>query len=672
MTRERARRTGLGALAALVLVSTALRAWAAASVPVPWIAPDELVYGMLGRSLWLHGSLGILGGPTPFYSLLTPALVGFPLAAFGLVTGHHVLQGLQALAMSLAAVPTYLWARTLVSRRSALVAAALAVAVPGLAYAGLMMTEVLFYPLLVCAAWAAAAALARPTPRTQALLVAAVVAAAATRVQAIVLLPALATAVLLEALLGRSWASARRLAPAGGGLAVLVGAWIGWRLGSGSGTLGGYEVIATASYGAGRAATFVVYHAADLLILCGLFPVAAVALLLVRGLRSREPDPQVRAYVAVATSLSLWLVVEVGVFASHYSDRLVERNLIALAPVLFLGLALWLERGAPGTFVERAVVAAVAAVVLLVLPVRRFVALSGMHDALTLIPLYRLLQASSPGTLVAVYAAVAGAAALALALLPRRALGAVPLVLLTVFAAASVAASVFTVQQARAQQDTFLGSDPRWVDEAADGSVAYLYDGEPSWNGVWHTLFWNPEIDRVFDLGAVEVPGPLPQARVEVEPDGRVIVPSRARQRAPYALASQWIALVGDRVAQVTQHGLTQRGLYLWRVDEPLRLSSRITGMQVNGDVYGHGLARLVVYDCTRGTFRLTLLIKEPETVDIRADGRLVRRLRYPSPTPQEVWSGSVDVAGHAHDTCTLELAPTGLLGTTVFEFDRG
>ena len=37
----------------------------------------------------------------------TPALVGFPLSAFGLATGLDVLQGLQALVMSLAAVPVY-------------------------------------------------------------------------------------------------------------------------------------------------------------------------------------------------------------------------------------------------------------------------------------------------------------------------------------------------------------------------------------------------------------------------------------------------------------------------------------------------------------------------------------------------------------------------------------
>ncbi|HEY8774495.1 MAG TPA: glycosyltransferase family 39 protein [Gaiellaceae bacterium] len=198
------RRQEWGALAALVLVSAGFRAWAALDVPVPWITPDEMVYSLLGRGLYEHGSLDILGGPTPFYSFLTPVFAGLPLSVLDLATGYDVLHGLQALVMSLAAVPAYLWARTIVSRRSALVVAALTLAVPGLTYAGLVMTEVLFYPLLVLAAWAAAEAIARPTRRTQALLVVAVAAASATRLQAIALLPAFATAALLDAAIARS------------------------------------------------------------------------------------------------------------------------------------------------------------------------------------------------------------------------------------------------------------------------------------------------------------------------------------------------------------------------------------------------------------------------------------------------------------------------------------
>ncbi len=658
-----------GALAALVLISTAFRAWAAVSVPVPWIAPDEMVYGLLGQSLYSHGSLEILGSPTPFYSLLVPALVGFPLSAFGLIHGLDVLQGLQAFVMSLTAVPVYLWGRSLVSRGWALVGAALAVAAPGLTYAGLMMSEVLFYPLLVLAAWAGADVIARPTRRSGVLLVLAVLALCATRIQGIVLLPVLATAAIVDGWFARSWANLRRLLPATGALAALAVIWIGWRLGSGSGTLGGYEVIATTSYSVGGAVKFVVYHLASVLIICGLFPAAAVALLFVRAARHGEPDPQVRAYLAVASSLTVWQVVEVGVFASYYSDRIVERNLIGLGPVLFLGLVLWLDRGAPGTAWERAAVAAVAALVLLVLPVRRLVNIFGAHDAMTMLPLYRLRQATGPGTMLAVYLVVGALVALAFALLPRRAVRVVPAVLLVALVAASALAGKFAVDQARAQQQAFLGKRPNWVDRKADGPVAYLYDGEPSWNGVWHTLFWNKKIDRVFDLGHAGVPGPLPQAHAEVQPDGTVFVPPSARQPGDYAVVSTWTTLAGEKLKGVKQQGLTQAGLRLWRVERPLRFRDQISGLQLNGDVIANDTGRLVGYACRKGTFRLTVIPKQPEAVEIRVNGRPVRGLTFGSGATS--WHGDFPAGGHG-GRCTLEVKPTGLLGTTVFELDRG
>ena len=68
--------------------------------------------------------------------------------------------------MSLTAVPVFLWCRRLAGERWALVAAALTLALPGLLYCGMIMTEVAFLPVLVLAAWAMAAALERPRGAT--------------------------------------------------------------------------------------------------------------------------------------------------------------------------------------------------------------------------------------------------------------------------------------------------------------------------------------------------------------------------------------------------------------------------------------------------------------------------------------------------------------------------
>src|SRR5262245_45514287 len=106
------RRPSPGVLLVLVVVvSTAARFAAAQTFTIPWIAPDEMLYAMLGESLWDSGTLTIRGGSSPYYSLLTPALVGAPLAASGGVTGIHVAQLLQVAVMSSAAVPVYLWCR---------------------------------------------------------------------------------------------------------------------------------------------------------------------------------------------------------------------------------------------------------------------------------------------------------------------------------------------------------------------------------------------------------------------------------------------------------------------------------------------------------------------------------------------------------------------------------
>jgi len=164
-------------LAALVVLSTVVRGVVGALVPTPWINPDEIVYSELGRSLWHSGHMTILGVSRPFYSLLYPALVGGPLALGDAPLGYALVKWLQALLMSATAVPVYLWGRRLCGARWALLAAALTIALPGLAYAGLVMSDVAFFPAIVLVGWTWARALEAPTARLQALAVGAVVVA---------------------------------------------------------------------------------------------------------------------------------------------------------------------------------------------------------------------------------------------------------------------------------------------------------------------------------------------------------------------------------------------------------------------------------------------------------------------------------------------------------------
>ena len=664
------------ALGGLIVVSSALRAWAGSAIPVPWISPDEMIYSLTGRSLYHSGSLTILGGPTPFYSLLVPAFAGLPLSAADLGFGYSLLKVLQAVAMSLAAVPVYLWGRSLVSARWALVAAGLTLALPGLVYSGLVMSEVLFYPVLLLAAWAAARAIERPTLARQATLVAAVAIAVLTRLQAIVLLPAFATAVGLDAVLARSTRALRLLIPTLALATAVVVAWAGWRAGGG-GSLGGYEVVAHDSYRLGAAARYVLYHAGSVALLAGVFPLCALLLLLVDALRRGDTDPPRRAFLAVAGAFTAWFVIEVGVFASRYVGQLAERDLIALAPLLFLALSLWIERGALRGYWPMALVGLAVAGLLVYLPLSRLATASAPQDAPTMAALWDLRQATSEGTLEIVFYVAVGATIVFFALVPRRLVAALPAVLAVALVGASVAASRYAAESATTLQAQSVGTDPRWIDRSARGSVAYLYEPDADWVEVWQNAFWNDRIDRVYTVDGASVLGPIPQQPIAIVNNG--LASAGGRTLAPtYVVAPLGdvdgipaYSFAGKTVATVDRPGSRTGRLALWRVDPPLRLLSRTTGLAPNGDVYGGGDATLFAYGCVGRVFRVTLVAKESQTVTVLRNGMPYKTLSFAAPT---AWAATIPTAAPselAPRTCTLELRPTGLVGTTVFQVQK-
>jgi hypothetical protein len=663
-------------VAALVVASTALRSWAALDVPVPWIAPDEMTYGLIGQNLYRSGSLDILGGPTPYFSAVVPAFVGLPLSLANLSFGYDLLKVLQALAMSLTAVPVYVWGRSLAGTRWALVAAALTLALPGLVYSGLVMTEVVFYPVLVLAAWAAARAIQEPTAQRQALLVAAIALAVLTRLQALVLVPAVLAAYGVDAGLARSTATLRRSRLLLGiGVVAVAGLGAAY-LGDAGGVFGGYSVVTRGSYEAGEVIRFVIYHAAALTILTGVFPVCALLVLLIAAVRRGEPDPAVRAYLAVAVSFSVLLVIEVGVFASRYVGQLAERDLIGLAPILFLALAIWIRRGAPRGYWVMSLVGIAVAAPLAFLPLRRLVTSYAPPDAPTLTPLYDLRRMTSLSTLELLFFVGAALAIVLFAVVPRRLVVLLPLVLLVLLGGASVAASLHTAHQAQIRKSTYLGSDPRWVDHTADGPVSLLSAGETGWVGVWEQLFWNRRIQSVYGLRGTTVFGPVPRKSLRIQRDGRLVGSDGSTPDPRYVLAPLGevesvpaYAPAGDLVAHVSQPDNPAGGWALWRVNPPLRLVSRSSGLAPNGDVYAGGDAHLTAYGC-HGVFQLTLLVKQPQTVTILRNGAVYKRLRFATGEPwrAEIPTGTARQAGGG--PCTLDVRPSGLLGTTVFQVE--
>lgn len=601
----------------LVAVSALLRFWAAALVPVPWIAPDEFVYGLLGRSLYHTGHFSLLGGPVRFYTLVYPALVGGPLSLGDQSAGYLLLKALQATVMSLTAVPVYLWGRSFLSRRLALLAAALTLAVPALAYSGLIMTEVAFYPVAVLAAWALARALAVPSLGRQAVVLAAVVLAAATRLQALILVPALVTAVAAKTLLDRDLRTLRRFVPSLAGIAALAGAWSAWQLrkgGPATDILGAYRAAGETSYNVHDATLFILYHAGDLVLMSGVFPVCAAAVLVAQALRRREPSEDVRALLAVTVSWSVWFVGQVGVFASRHVGRLAERDLIGLLPLLFLVFALWLERGAPRPRLAAALTALAALLLVLELPMGKLVTLAALPDAFTLIPLYRL-HVRAPGVSVELVTDLAAAAAAVLFLVvPRRRVWGLAALVLAFLALTSFSAGRVVTAQATLVRQSTLGDRRAWIDHEVPGPVAYVYGGEVYWNAAWQSIFWNRSVHRLYDLLTALVPGPVPQESIGPLEDGRLVFPNGRPVTARYVVAGSSLTFFGSVVA-----GAPRADLYAWKIDPPLRLSRLIRNLPPAGGVGVHFEIR--AYACAGGALDLEVVALAPLRVEVRRNG---------------------------------------------------
>lgn len=642
-------------------VSTGARAFAGLRIDGLWIVPDEMIWAELGRNLWEDGAFRVFG-ETQVFGVVYPALVGGPLTLGGLEAGYDALKVLQALAMSLAAVPVYFWSRRLAGSRWALVAAALTLAIPGLLYSGLVLSEVVFYPVMVLAAWAMAAALETPTRGRQALLVATVVLACATRLQALVLPLVLVTALAFQGVFDRDARRPLRLWPAVASLATLGGAWVAWRsiaAGSLSGALGGYAAAAGAEYDAGEVARFAVYHGSELLLATALFPACAVALLLVRAFLGREESRAVRAYLATAVSLALWLVLQTGAFASVYVNGLSGRYLLPLAPVLFVGFAVWLARGAMRTRLATGLVALGALGLLVALPLRDLVVQEAAWQSPAVIPLLWLRERFGDAEMELV---LWGGAALALAvfaLVPRRATVVLPAVTLAVLAFSSAAATREAVQNVAFDQQNLVGGRQRWIDDRVAEPAAYLYVGEQPVNIVWHQAFWNERLERVFSLAQA----PLPAATaVTVRPDGRLVAPSEPR----YVVAVDAVALVGEPIDRVPLATANQSGLTLWRIEPPVRIRSLRTGVREDGDMHEPG--RMRVWDCQAGRLELTLLPKASTRVELRVNGETVQVLD--DIAGKEFVQAAVDPPSGA-EICVFEVVPDSLLGSTRFEFVR-
>lgn len=565
-------------LAGFALAVAGARTWLAQGFETPWILVDELIHGELAESVATDGRFAVRGGGLTV-TFLYPLLVAPAWLFDSMETTYAVAKATNALLMSFVAVPVYLWARRMVAPGRAAVAAALGLVMPSFVLTGTLMQENAALPTFVLAAFAIALALERPTALRQVAALGAVALAATARVQALILIAVFATAIVLYAALRRRplGAELARFWPGGAALAVGAGAFLALRVDS----LGVYEGVTDGDYSLPRLARWLVYSFGELSFAAGVAPVCALILLL--GRRGSESE---QAFLAVTTAALAWLVALAAAASSWEPLGMKERYMLYAAPLLFLALVVWIDRGLPRPRLLTVVAVALPVACLLALPLGElFGSPSFLGNAFGLFALERLPVGD--GATKGVMVAGALSAGALVAFVPRRlAAPALHVALAAFLVVSSVPVyRTLTGQSERVRELAGLGEQPSWLDDAAGADRPALFLNtttfEPdtalgrffeAWVPVWETEFWNRSFGGVHSLGYPE-PSPLRQSH------GRLDWSTGRISRAPpvgRVLVDRRFELAGERIG-ATEH------LVLYAVDEPLRLAAAAEGVYRDG-----------------------------------------------------------------------------------------
>lgn len=583
--------------AGLLILGFVVRVLLTRRIPAPWIMGDELLYSDLARSFAESGEIAIRGVSVSMTTYgIYPILIAPAWLADSTTTAYGLAKVINALLITLAAVPLYFWARRLVRPELALCVLALVLLLPAGSYAGTLMTENAAFPAVCLALFAVAVALERPTILLQLAALGAVLLAVACRLQNVAFFLIVPLALALKIFFdwraeGNRFDARRAVRPYVPAVLVIGGvafAYAAFQVARGrplAGGLGGYQVVASADYSLRAVGRWAVFHAAEISFAVALVPVSAliimVGLACTRGFATSAAE---RAFLAVATA-SLVFVVQAAAFASRFIQRIEERNMIYVEPVLILALALWLGRGAPRPPRLTAAALVVPAALLTAIPFERLFNVSIFSDTPGLLPLLRVSALVDGGTDGMRVLLVLGALAVCLfaAVAPTRVLIVGSLAGIAIFLGVSTHMIVGSQRsQAVASRAAPGVSDLQWIDERIpEGKTAVLvFTPELSADGhaAWQTEIWNRSVQRVVYLGARDFGG-FPGFDASVGPTGELVSATGSAATAPnadYVVAPPNVQVAGTRVESAGRFALT-------RASRPLRLSENLDGVYFDG-----------------------------------------------------------------------------------------
>ena len=564
--------------------------WQAWRRESPAIFTDELELSQISRAI-AHTGHPARREEAYHFTSLYPYFTAPAWWLHGTQQAFDTIKYLGVLAMTAAIFPAYALGRFVLSRNWAIAAAVGAVAAPALSYAPILTEESLAYPLSTLALWAIVRATLRPRRSTIALAVATCLVAAATRSELVVTLAVLAGSlgtVAWRSNLLRAWrATWNRWDKVGAAAFALVGvividSFLSHR---------SFEWYLVTSFEKERLWQYGTWAAGALAIGVGVLPVVGGLSALVRG-RLEARDPSRTAYTVVATAAFVsfgWYTALKGAYLTTFSSDVVERNLIYVTPLLFIGTALLLERRRARTAWSIAVAVFTGYIVLHV-PYRfafdhyPYYEAHGLAIVSFANRIFHWANGPIEATLI-VLVVVSTVLGLALGRLPQRgrATGAVLGAVCAVLLVWNVTAETYAANGEYRFSRFLVSAFPRpfdWVDTATKRGSTVLVGQQfgTNSNGYNLTEFWNQSIVKVWSVDpASPAPPPGPTLTPDLAKADGTLNPS---PNTRFALAVNGVSLQSPEVATP----LHVPGTTLYRLDGgPLRLRFSQSGVESDG-----------------------------------------------------------------------------------------
>jgi hypothetical protein len=577
------------------------------------------------------------------YSQLWPLVIAPAYGLFDTPTAFGIAHAIAAGAIASAAIPAYLLAgRVIDGQIGRLLAAALTVTVPWLAFSGSLMTESLSYPLFTWALLACSVAIERPSPARDAVALGTIAVAFLTRPQLGALAVAFVVAVVLHELTfndgtRRPRAAALRRMSGHGPLLGLVAAGLVLALAgvSSSTVLGNY---ATTTQG-GVFVDGMVQQGRELLAYIalgvGVLPLALAPAWIVLELM-RPRNLATRAFATLSLTTLVTMVVVTASFSVRFTAGINDRYLFFIAPLLTIGAVALLFDRRPATL-PLAAGAAIAAAIL----GSAALAATGPSIVSPTYALNTVLQGrgpqiaerlglgglSPPGLLA--LGTVAAVIALAFA---RRRWPLTPWIAWGVCGALLVATTLETRYALRIIKQTQAGASQafidgrNWLDRTAPGTgnvgavLSFIDSDVASTASWWDVSFWNKRIDRVWRL---------PDASLYSQGFARpASVDPRTGRMA--ALDERSLLVLGQFDRRFALRGARTIGLWgpfaLVQAPRPYRATWTLAATRDDGLLPAGKRARLTLFGDGRRERRMLVRLSATATADATGDYRLVAR----------------------------------------------